>query len=113
MSEIYPTQPKVHRTNVTSVDGADPADTSSAVETKGYRVCRFDLTITGTNLQSLEVQALFWNPRQSLWMGGGKRIFNTTGRHALAIESCGAIVFLKVTVFSGGSFNLSADYVLS
>ncbi|MFH0847583.1 MAG: hypothetical protein V1894_05995 [Chloroflexota bacterium] len=113
MSGIYATQPKIHRTNVTSVDATDPPDTTSAVDTRGYRECRFDLTITGTALQSLEVQALFWNPRQSLWMGGGKRIFNTTGRHALIVECNGAIIFLEVTGFSGGSFSLSADYVLS
>ncbi len=113
MSGIYATQPKIHRSNVNSVDATDPADTSSAVDTKGYGECRFDLTITGTNLQSLEVQVLFWNPRQSLWMSGGKRTFNTIGRHALVVESRGAIIFLKVTAFGGTSFNLSADYVLS
>jgi len=113
MGEIYSTQPKVHRTGVTSVDSADPSDTSGAVATKGYKECRFDVTISGTNFTSLEVQVLFWNPRQSLWWGGGKRTFASTGQHALVVDSRGAIIFLKVTAFSGTSFSLSADYVLS
>jgi len=113
MPGIYATQPKVLRSGITSVDASDPADTSGAVDTKGYGECRFDVTITGTNFQSLEVQALFWNPRQSLWMGGGKRTFTGVGQHSLAVESRGGTIFLKVTAFSGTSFNLSADYVLS
>lgn len=113
MGEIYATQPKLHRSNVTTVDTADPADTSGAIDTKGYKECRFDITITGTDLTSLEVQALFWNPRQSKWWGGGKRTFTSTGQHALVVDCRGAIIFLKVTAFSGTSFSLSADYVLS
>jgi len=113
MPGIYATQPKVHRSDITAVDAADPADTSGAIDTKGYGECRFDLTLTGTNFQSLEVQVLFWNPRQGLWMGGGKRTFTVTGQHALVVESRGAIIFLKVTAFSGTSFSMSADYVLS
>ncbi len=113
MSGIYATQPKVHRAGVTAADAADPADTSDAVDTKGYGECRFDLTITGTDFKSIEVQALFWNPRQSVWMGGGKRVFTETGRHALVVGSRGAVVFLRVTAFSGTSFNLDADCVLS
>ena len=113
MAEIYSTQPKLHRSGITSVDVADPPDTSGAVNTKGYAQCRFDITLTGTGFVSLEVQALFWNPRQNLWMGGGKRTFTSTGRHALVVEARGAIIFLKVTAFSGTSFSLSADYTLS
>jgi hypothetical protein len=113
MPGIYTTQPKVHRSAVTAIDASDPADTSGAIDTKSYSECRFDLTIAGVNFQSLEVQALFWNPRQSLWMGGGKRTFTGVGQHALAVESRGGTIFLKVTAFSGTSFNLSADYVLS
>lgn len=113
MAGIYATQPKMHRSGVTAIDTSDPADISGAIDTKGYSECRFDLTITGTNFQRLEVQALFWNPRQSLWMGGGKRVFTTTGQHALTVESGAAVIYLKVTAFSGTSFNLSADYILS
>ncbi len=113
MGEIYSTQPKVHRSGVTAVDASDPADTSGAVDTKGYEKCRFDITISGTGFTSLEVQALFWNPRQEKWMGGGKRTFTSTGQHALVVDCRGAIIFLKITAFSGTSFSLSADYVLS
>ena len=111
MGEVYTTKPGQHRSNVTAVEG-DPADTSGAIDTKGYKECRFDITITGT-ITSLEVQALFWNPRQSQWMGGGKRTFTATGQHAIVVDCRGAVIFLKVTAFSGTSFSLSADYVLS
>ena len=113
MAEIYSTQPKVHRSSITAVDSADPADTSGAMDSKGYRECRFDIAISGTGFESLEVQTLFWNPRQELWFGGGTRTFTSTGRHTLAVDCRGAIVFLKVTAFSGTSFSLSADYTLS
>ena len=112
MGETYATQPKLHRSNVTTVDTTNPADTSGAISSKGYKECRYDITITGT-ITSLEVQALFWNPRQSKWWGGGKRTFISTGQHALVVDGRGAIIFLKVTAFSGTSFSLSADYVLS
>ena len=113
MGETYATQPKLHRSNVTTVDATDPADTSGAISSKGYKECRFDITITGTDLASLETQVLFWNPRQENWWGGGKRTFTSTRRHALVVDSRGATIFLKVTAFNGTSFSLSADYVLS
>lgn len=113
MTEIYSTQPSVHRSSITAVDSTDPSDTSGAVDTKGYKECRFDIAISGTNFNSLEVQVLFWNSRQSKWMGGGRRTFTATGQHALVVDCRGANIFLKVTAFSGTSFSLSADYVLS
>jgi len=113
MGEIYSTQPKVHRSNITAVDSADPSGISGAVDTKGYKECRFDIAVSGTGFQSLEVQVLFWNPRQELWFGGGTRTFTSTGRHTLVADCRGAIIFLKVTAFSGTSFSLSADYTLS
>lgn len=113
MPDIYSTQPKLHRSGVTAVDASDPADTSGAVDTRGYQECRFDITLTGTSLQSLEVQALFWNPRQGIWVGGGKRVFTATGKYALVVEARGTVIFLKVTAFSGSSFSMSCDYVLS
>ena len=113
MAEIYSTQPGLHRSNITAVDSADPADTSGAIDTRGYKECRFDITITGTDFSSLEVQVLFWNSRQSKWMGGGKKTFTAVGQHALVVDARGAMVFLKVTAFSGTSFSLSADYALS
>ena len=113
MTEVYTTQPLVHRSGITAVDPADPADASPGINTKGYKECRFDITISGVDFTSLEVQALFWNPRQSKWMGGGKRTFTSTGQHALVVDCRGAIIFLKVTAFSGTSFSLSADHILS
>ena len=113
MVEVYTTQPKLHRSNVTSVDAADPADTSGAVDSRGYKECRFDITISGNNFSSLEAQVIFWNARQEKWFGGGKRTFTTIGQHALVVDSRGAIIFLRVTAFSGTSFSLSADYALS
>ena len=113
MTEVFTTQPKLHRSYVTSVDAADPADTSGAIDSQGYKECRFDIAISGTGFSNLEVQSIFWNPRQEKWFGGGKRTFTATGQHALVVDSKGAIIFLKVTAFSGTSFVLSADYALS
>lgn len=113
MTEIYTTQSRVHRTAVTAVDAEDPADAIGAVDTRGYQECRFDIDIAGAGFTSLEVQVLFWNSRQSAWMGGGKRTFTDTGKHAVVVDSRGAMIFLKVTAFSGTSFALSADYSLS
>ena len=113
MGETYATQPKLHRSNVTTVDTTNPVDTSGAISSKGYKECRYDITITGTDLASLETQVLFWNPRQEKWFSGGKRTFTSTGQHALVVDGRGAIIFLKVTAFSGTSFSLSADYSLS
>ncbi len=108
-----PTAPAVHRSGVTAVDAADPADASGAVDTSGCEQCRFDVTVTGTGFTSLDVQVLFWNPRQSLWFGGAQRQLTATGRYALAADARGALVYLKVIAFSGTSFSLSADYALS
>ena len=113
MAEVYTTQPKLHRSNVPSVDVTDPADTSGAVESRGYKECRFDVTISGNDFSNLEMQVIFWNPRQEKWFGGGKRTFTATGQHALVVDARGAIIFLKVTAFSGTSFSLSADYALN
>jgi len=113
MAEVYVTQPKLHRSNVTTVDSSDPTDTSGAIDSGGYKECRFDITITGTDFSSLEAQVIFWNPRQQKWFGGSSRIFTASGQHSLVADSRGAIIFFKVTAFSGTSFSLSADYSLS
>jgi hypothetical protein len=103
-----------HRSGVTAVDGADPADASGAVDCGGYQYCRFDVTIGGSGLNSLDVQVLFWNARQSLWFAGASRSFTATGRYALGVGDVrGALAYLKVTGFSGTSFTLSADATLS
>jgi hypothetical protein len=83
------------------------------VDCAGYHHCRFDITISGTGFQALEVQALFWNPRQGQWFAGASRRFDAPGRYALMVEARGAIIFLKVVSFSGTSFTLDADYALS
>ena len=105
--------PAAHRTGITVVDASDPADTSGAVDCDGYRYARFDITITDTGFQYLDVQVLFWNARQTVWCGGGSRRFDAIGNHALVVDARGAIIFLKVTAFSGTSFTLNADYLLS
>ena len=108
-----PLAPAAHRTGVTAVDASDPADTSGAVDCAGLQECRFDITLTGVSLTSLEVAVLLWNSRQSKWFTGASRTFTSTGQHALAAEVRGAIVYLKVVAFSGTSFTLAADSVLS
>ena len=108
-----PLPPALHRSGITAMDSADPADVSGAVDCAGYQECRFHITISGTGFTSLEVAALFWNSRQSKWFTGASRLFTATGQLALAVDARGAIVYLKVVAFTGTSFNLSADYVLS
>ena len=95
-----PLAPAAHRSSVTAVDSSDPSDTSGALDCDGYQECRFDITLTGTALTSLEVAVLFWNSRQSKWFAGASRVFT-------------AIAYLKVVAFSGTSFSLDADNVLS
>ena len=113
MTKVYTTQPKSHRSAVTTIDSQDPADASNAIDTRGYKECRFGIGLSGVDISSLETQILFWNPRQQKWFGGGYRTFNSVGQHALVVDCRGAIIFLKVTAFSGTSFSLSADYTLS
>lgn len=110
---IEPLAPAAHRQNVTAVDAADPADASGAVDCAGFQQCRFDITVSGVGIVSLDVQALFWNPRLGQWFGGASRTLTAAGRHALAVEARGSAVFLKVTAFQGTSFSLSADCALS
>ncbi|GBD10983.1 hypothetical protein HRbin23_00633 [bacterium HR23] len=110
---IYdPTPSAMHRSAVSAVDTADPSGTAG-IDTDGYEECRFDLDIAGSGFTSLEVQVLFWNPRQGAWFGGGKRLFTAPGRYALAVSVRGQRVFLKVTAFTGTSFTLNVDYTLS
>ena len=107
------TPPALHRSGVTQVDASDPEGTSGAIDTSGYQCCRFDIAITGSGLESLDVEVLFWNSRQELWFAGAARQFTSTGRHAIVADCRGEIIFLKVTAFSGTSFSLSADCALS
>ncbi len=108
------TTPLVHRSGVTTVDSSDPEGTSGAVDCSGYEYCRFDITISGTGFNSLDVQVIFWNSRQSKWFGGASKRFTATGQYALAVaDARGSVVFVKVTAFSGTSFTFSADYMLS
>ena len=111
---IYiPLAPVAHRSSVTAVDASDPADTTGAVDCTGFQECRFDIALTGTALTSLEVEVIFWNSRQSKWFAGASRVFTATGQHALTVEARGTIIYLKVVAFSGTSFSLDADHVLS
>jgi len=111
---VYEAQfPLVHRQGVTAVDTADPAGPQAGVDCTGFRFCRFDLDLSGTDIRSLEVQVLFWNPRRSAWFAGARRALTGPGRYALEVEARGAVVFLKVTGFEGTSFTLDADAVLS
>ena len=114
MGPVYaPLPPALHHSGVTAVDSSDPADTTGAVDCAGFQECRFDITLTGTGFTNLEVTVLFWNSRQSLWFAGASRVFTEIGQHALAVEVRGTVVFLKVVAFTGTSFSLDADYVLS
>ena len=108
-----PLAPVVHRSSITAVDSSDPSDTTGAVDCAGFQDCRFDITIAGVAFTSLQVTVIFWNSLQSKWFQGDSRTFTTTGQHALAVDVRGSIVFLNVVAFSGTSFTLDADSVLS
>ncbi len=112
---VYDTaSPVAHRSAVTAVDASDPANASGGIDCSGYQYCRLDIAITGTGFSSLDVQVLFWNPRQNLWFGGAARQFTAVGRYSLGVADVrGAVIFLKVTAFTGASFSLTADAVLS
>ncbi len=58
MAEIYTTQCKMHRSNITAVDASDPADTSGAVNTAGYKECRFDITDSQAGLSAAKKRVL-------------------------------------------------------
>lgn len=107
-----PVAPVVHRSGVTAIDTSDPLE-SAGIDTAGYQECRFDLDVTGSGITNLEVQALFWNTRQSKWFGGGRRAFSGPGLYSLVVPCRGQKAFLKVTAFTGTSFTLNADYILS
>jgi len=103
-----------HRSGITSVDTADPPDASGGVDCEGFEYCRFDVNVTGVGFNSLDLQVLLWNARQGLWFGGATKRLMAPGRYSLVVpESRGAILFLKVVGFSGTTFSLSADYLLS
>lgn len=106
------TAPVLHRTGIAAVDASDPEGTEGAVNCAGYQCCQFNITISGTAFESLEIRVLYWNSKQSKWFGGAKRQLNAVGEYAVEVDARGAIIFLKVTAFSGTSFNLSADYML-
>ena len=69
MAEIYTTQPKIHRSEITSVDTGDPDGISGAVDCRGYAQCRFDLTVGGTEVNSLEVAGAFLEPAPAALVG--------------------------------------------
>lgn len=112
---VYDTaSPAPHRSAVTAVDASDPADASRGIDCSGYQYCRLDIGVTGAGFSSIDVQVLFWNPRQNLWFGGATRQFTDVGRYSLGVADVrGAVIFLKVTAFTGTSFSLSAEALLS
>ena len=75
---------------------------------------RFDVTLTGVALTSLDVTILFFNVTLDTWFRGQTVTLTATGRHALEVPSArDATVFLLITAFVGVSFSLDADFVVS
>ena len=111
---VYECQtPILHRSGVTQADASDPADASGAVDSDGYRCCRFDVELTGTVTEAT-VQVLFWNGTAAKWFGGASYQFTAGGRYALAIaDARGAKLYLKVKSLSGTNPSLTAHAVLS
>jgi hypothetical protein len=113
MNGVYQTAPKPHRKAVTAVDEIGLLDTGAAINSGGYRQCRFDVTLEGQGITGLELELLFYNARRGEWFGGARYSLDKPGRYALAAQTGGACVFLRVASFSGEAFQLEADYCLS
>lgn len=118
--DLYSYEPKEHRKNVTSVDTEDPP-LSSGINCEGFKRCRFDLIVQGTNITTLKVRLLRWNTMASAWFPNGNSVklndaegFLASGGKVCLVEdeAFGATIFLKVSEFVGDAFNLSAYYIL-
>lgn len=118
--DLYSSEPEIHRQNVTSVDSEDPPQ-SAGIDCEGFKRCRFDIVVQGTNITSLRVILLRWNGKANVWFPNGAsiRLNNAEGFLAsggkvclLEDEAFGAIIFLKVSEFIGDSFNMTIYYLL-
>ena len=118
--DLYSTEPKVHRENVTSVD-TEPPTVEAGIDCEGFKRCRFDVEVQGDSITSLKVGLLRWNSRASKWFGGGAGVdittaddFTTSGGCVSLLEDevFGATIFLKVSQFEGVNFAMNVDYAL-
>ncbi len=118
--DLYSYEPKLHRKDVTSVDTQDPP-LSDGIDCEGFKRCRFDLIVQGTNITILKVKLLRWNTAINTWFPNGTSVklndaegFLASGGKVTLVEdeALGATVFLKVSEFIGDTFNLTAYYVL-
>ena len=117
--------PVAHRVAVTAIDPVQPADPTAGDPTTGIDVgqarnSRFDITLSAVGLTSLTVTILFFNSRTQDWYRGESVTFDSTdlvagtGRFALEVpEARDATIFLAVTTFTGTSFQLDADFIVS
>lgn len=113
MARYYQAQPKPHRSGITQPDADPPVGTMGAVDTAGYAECRFDIALSGQDIQSLKLALLFYNSRCGAWFEGAAYEFNKAGQFAVAARTRGATIFLMIREFTGTSFELSADYAMS
>ena len=118
--DLYTTEPKVHRENVTQVDVTDP-NVIDGIVCKGFKRCRFDIIVEGINITSLRVKLLRWNSKADTWFPSGTSVklndaegFTSSGGKVSLIEdeAFGATAFLSVSEFIGDSFAMNVYYAL-
>lgn len=118
--DLYTTEPQIHRENVTQVDTADP-DVADGIVCKGFKRCRFDVSVEGVNITSLRVKLLRWNSKANIWFPNGISVklndaegFMASGGKISLIEdeAFGATIFLSVSEFIGDSFAMNIYYAL-
>jgi len=118
--DSYSAEPQTHRENVTAVDTSEP-DVSSGITCKGFRRCRFDIAVTGSNITTLKVKLLRWNTKAATWFPSGVSVklndaegFLASGGKVslLEDEAFGATIFLAVSEFVGDAFAMNIYYIL-
>ncbi|MEZ4501745.1 MAG: hypothetical protein R3C39_03900 [Dehalococcoidia bacterium] len=103
------TAPAVHRSNVTAVDGSDPAS-SAGVDTAGFEAVDFDLDVTlGGTDPLVEVAPIYFDATADAWFKGESAFFNSSGRFRVRAEGRGAVTYLKVVALTGTSPTLDLD----
>ncbi len=118
--DLYSSEPKTHRENITAVDVVDPP-LSDGIDCEGFKRCRFDLVVQGNNITTLRVRLLRWNAKANTWFPNGSSVklndaegFLASGGKVCLLEdeSFGATIFMKVSEFVGDNFAMNIYYLL-
>ena len=118
--DLYSSEPWIHRSGITQADAIYP-DESLGIDCKGFKRCRFDIDVTGSNITTLRVKLLRWNSKAEMWFPSGVSVklndaedFMANGGRVTLIEdeAFGAKIFLSVSEFVGDSFAMNIYYIL-